>query len=302
MISKSGKAEAAAVVVVKEGVVLLADPRPPVVLPAALHLVRRGGRQGHLDHLEVLVRPQAQDLARVLVHLAHQVHHPHLLASGMFSSLHTSDVTSSDVVHFSPSSNLGGQTRSGSGVKPAFGGGRYYPGGAAVPYTAGRRSGVGIAPFLLPVALLSVFPGVWLYSAYAYPYNNPYHYRGNRTAANHTARAIDDTGDSTVNVTCLCQQYSVCGCDDNNNNTLIADMMNISDGAPPQNSSLVKVVDFANGTTQLYINGTLPNGTTAPGGTDPSDASQVSFATTEFAKLSGYWVMVATVVAAVTML
>ncbi len=33
-------------------------------------------------------------------------------------------------------SNAGGKTVSGSGVRPNYGGGRYYGGGATVPYTA----------------------------------------------------------------------------------------------------------------------------------------------------------------------
>src|SRR6266702_1898664 len=47
-------------------------------------------------------------------------------------------------------SNAGGKTVSGSGVRPAYGGGRYYGGGATVPYTAGQRSPLGLAPLLIP--------------------------------------------------------------------------------------------------------------------------------------------------------
>lgn len=69
----------------------------------------------------------------------------------------------------------------------------------------------------------------------------------------------------------------------------------------PVNTSLVRVVNYDNGTQAAFINGTLDNGTTAPGGTEPSDDSE--FTDSAAGKLllnyTGYWVMVATVVAAV---
>lgn len=70
--------------------------------------------------------------------------------------------------------SLGGQTRSGSGAPRAYGGG-YYGGGAAVPYSAGQRTPKGLlaAPLLLGVGLFAIMPGLWLYSAYPYHYNNP---------------------------------------------------------------------------------------------------------------------------------
>ena len=63
----------------------------------------------------------------------------------------------------------------------------------------------------------------------------------------------------------------------------------------PVNSSIVRYITYPNGTQAAYINGTLPNGTTAPGGTEPSDESQISAAAKMVAMYGGYWIMVATV-------
>jgi hypothetical protein len=57
----------------------------------------------------------------------------------------------------------------------------------------------------------------------------------------------------------------------------------------------VKTVDYGNGTEMSYINGTLPNGTTAPGGTEPSDESQISAAVQHVMSYAGYTVMMGTV-------
>jgi hypothetical protein len=51
------------------------------------------------------------------------------------------------------------------------------------------------------------------------------------------------------------------------------------------NKSVITVADI-NGTSTILINGTLPNGTTASGGSDSADAG-VSL------KFSGYWLMIA---------
>lgn len=84
----------------------------------------------------------------------------------------------------------------GSGVRPGYGGGRYYGGGATVPYTAGHRSPLGLAPFLLlPVAALAIFPGLWLYGVYSYPYTHPYTFV-NQTIENATYIATGQSGQS----------------------------------------------------------------------------------------------------------
>ncbi|KAI9753572.1 MAG: hypothetical protein M4579_005090 [Chaenotheca gracillima] len=180
---------------------------------------------------------------------------------------------------YSTNSNLGGATRSGSGARPVAGG--YYAGGARRPYTAGGRSPAGLTPFLLPVAALGVFPGLWLYGAYSYHYSNGYNYRNN------TARRNE-----TLPVQCLCQQYSVCGCDDDKNMTSLNALFKDPDHL---NASLVRVGDV-NGTRTIVLNGTLPNGTTASGGTDPSSADEDTSSATRFVlESAGWWVSAAAV-------
>ncbi|KAG4034732.1 hypothetical protein MFRU_002g00850 [Monilinia fructicola] len=197
----------------------------------------------------------------------------------------------------SSSSNAGGATRSGSGPAPAYGGGRYYGGGAATPYSAGTRSPLGIAPIFLGVGVLALLPGLWLFGAYSYPYHNPYSFRNHsatRNSTNDTNTAVvtrqdSDTGvNETRPVLCLCAAYSVCGCDDNGNSTFLDQL--IGDGSyAALNKTLVNVADV-NGTTTIILNGTLPNGTTASGGTDSAAGRTIS-------EGMGWWVMIAVVFA-----
>jgi len=209
----------------------------------------------------------------------------------------------------SPNSNTGGATKTGSGPQPNYGGGRYYGGGAASPYTAGGRSPLGIAPLFLGVGLLSIYPGLWLYGAYAYPYNHPYTFH-NRTATNGTntttptptrdigedimlmIRQATEGFNQTKPVTCLCAAYSECGCDDNGNTTFLDGI--IGDGTyNALNFSVVNVADI-NGTSTIVLNGTLPNGTSVPGGTEDANG-----AVKIMGSFTGYWVMVALVGATV---
>lgn len=205
----------------------------------------------------------------------------------------------------------GGSTRSGSGAPRAYGGG-YYGGGAAVPYTAGSRTPRGLvaAPLLLGAGALAIMPGLWLYSVYPYHFGNPvsvlsasrlqlllmiYQYRFyNRTDTNQTNPNGTNT---TLPVTCLCQEYSPCGCDENDNSTYIQDLVGNGSYAA-LNKSLVTVSDV-NGTRNLVLNGTLPNGTTAPGGTDDDDTSAAL--SLQVSKYAGYWVMASIVVSGVMM-
>lgn len=180
-----------------------------------------------------------------------------------------------------PSSNQGGITKSGSGPQPAYGrSNSYYAGGAHTPYTAGKKSPGGLSPFLLPATAMAFFPGIWLYGIYAYPYRDPYRFVNQTTNQN-----------ETIPVVCLCQEYSVCGCDKNHHSGYFKDLFN---GPVPHDTDKVQVADV-NGTRKVVINGTLPNGTTR---SDP-DASG-SPAT--IAQASGYWVMAAVVMGAVWLL
>jgi hypothetical protein len=131
------------------------------------------------------------------------------------------------------------------------------------------------------VGALAFFGGVWLFGAYAYPYGYHYHYVNQSTHEN-----------TSLPVTCLCEKYAECGCDENANTTYYESLFN---GTQPTNSSIVKVVNI-NGTETIYINGTLPNGTTVA---DPSASSAVAQTAIQ---ASGYWLMIASVVSIVWVL
>lgn len=177
---------------------------------------------------------------------------------------------------FSPSSNRGGTSRSGSGRAPSYGGGAYYAGGASTPYTAGSRTPGGLAPFLLPAAALAFLPGAALaYGAYAYPYGHHYNYTD-----------PDSHKEESLPVVCICEQYMECGCDDNNNSTFYESLFN---GTVPKNGTNVWIADV-NGTQKIYVNGSLPNGTTV---------AEENAATVQMVQTSGYWVMAAIVLSAV---
>lgn len=136
------------------------------------------------------------------------------------------------------------------------------------------------APLLLGVGVLAIMPGLWLYSVYPYHFSNPYRFY-NQSDVNQTNPSGTNT---TLPVTCLCQEYSPCGCDENEDQKYLNDL--VGNGSyPALNKSLVTVSDV-NGTRTLVLNGTLPNGTTAPGGTDDSAALNL-----KAGKYAGYWVM-----------
>ncbi|RAL06742.1 uncharacterized protein BO97DRAFT_429953 [Aspergillus homomorphus CBS 101889] len=176
------------------------------------------------------------------------------------------------------SANVGGSTRSGSGTRPVYGGGKYYAGGATTPYTSGSRSRTGLTPYLLPATGLAFF-GFWAYNVYAYPYPHHYYY------VNQTSHRNE-----SMPVVCLCQQYLECGCDDNSNSTYYESLFN---GSQPTNTSVTRVANV-NGTDSIYINGTLPNGTTVA----DSSASSTAAAglTTQVQQAIGHWTVVALVV------
>ncbi|KAJ5810542.1 uncharacterized protein N7503_002760 [Penicillium pulvis] len=174
-------------------------------------------------------------------------------------------------------SNTGGTTSKGSGTAASYGGGRYYAGGATTPYRAGS-SALGITPFLLPVAAVAFFPGLWYHPVYAYNYNHNYNYTNEDTNKN-----------TSLPVSCLCEEYQECGCEDNNNSTYYKSLFN---GTQPTNNSVVRVATV-NGTEKIYINGTLANGTTA------ADSSAASGAMATMLQASGYWATAAIVLATV---
>jgi hypothetical protein len=203
-------------------------------------------------------------------------------SGGRTGSSGTSGSSGSSGSRGGSTSNVGGTSRGGSGTRPTYGGGSYYAGGARTPYKSGSRSAGGIAPYLLGGAALGFFPGLWLYGAYAYPYSHHYNYYNDDAHKN-----------ESLPIVCVCQEYSECGCDNNDNRTYYESHFN---GTVPKNSSLVRVVDV-NGTQTIYINGTLANGTTAPDRSTSTSSASGPVAMVLHA--SGYWVTVAVVVAAV---
>jgi len=177
------------------------------------------------------------------------------------------------------SSTGGGSSRSGSGPTRSFGrNGGFYGGGAAAPYSAGSRTPKGLVAGVLiaPIAIVALMPGLWLYSVYPYHFNNPYRFN-NQSMVNET----NPNGvNQTLPVTCLCQEDALCGCEQNDDQSYINDL--VGNGSyPALNKSLV-TVSSVNGTDTLVLNGSLPEGTTAPGGAAASLA---------LGKYTGYWVM-----------
>ena len=172
---------------------------------------------------------------------------------------------------------------SSSSARPSYGGGRYYGGGATTAYRSGGRSPLGIAPYAIAGVGLGIFPGIWLAGAYGYNFHNPYRFHN---ASNSTAN------NESLPVTCLCQKYSACGCDDNGNTTYIDDLLG-NGSIADQNSTLVHVGNV-NGTKTVVLNGTLPNGTDDSSSDDTSGATQQTIL-----ELSGFWAVGAVVIATV---
>ena len=127
----------------------------------------------------------------------------------------------------------------------------------------------GILPFALvggAIGAAALFGGIWTYGAYEYNYNHPYSFR-NRT--NSTANQNE-----TLPVTCLCEMYSACGCDDNGNSTVLDSL--VGNGSyQALNKSQINVANV-NGTRTIVLNGTLPNGTDTDEATPTSSGTSSS--------------------------
>lgn len=167
-------------------------------------------------------------------------------------------------------SSRGGSTSSGSGTPRSYGGGSRYAGGAATPYRAGGTpSGWrGPAPLLLGVGALALFPGLWLAGAYSYRYNEdrPVTYYNETSGQNETRR-----------VQCLCAENAECGCDDTDDQAYLNEVANDKAVSSVRNNT-------------LYINGTLEEGTTAPGTSSSAAAGSLI---QKLLEASGYWPVVA---------
>lgn len=180
-----------------------------------------------------------------------------------------------------------------------------------MPFTSGRRSPNGLAPLILPLAFAAaIFPGLWLYSVFSYQYNTPYYYRNVTRPSNDDDRDLfrrqvtSDNGTDTTGtvqvlpVYCLCQEFSVCGCDDNQDTSFLNELLPNGTAQPQLNESLIRISDV-NGTRSIVLNGTLPNGTTAPGGENDATSAGIRQAALENA---GWWVAAAVVGATVWMI
>ncbi|KAJ2891708.1 hypothetical protein MKZ38_000058 [Zalerion maritima] len=175
----------------------------------------------------------------------------------------------------SSTSNTGGRTTTGSGVTPRFGGGKYYGGGATVPYRSGKKSPAGILPLAIIGGGLLFWSAAWYAGSYMYAFDNRY------TFYNETA---DPERNETLPVYCICQPYSECGCNGTSDYVWLDDIIGNGDQAL-LNDTLVFVGEV-NGTKGIYVNGTLPNGTTAAGGdVDPNAA----FRLTGMISYVGFW-------------
>ena len=190
---------------------------------------------------------------------------------------------------------------SSSSSAPSYGGGRYYGGGSTSAYRSGASSPRGIAPYVLGGAVLGIFPGLWLGAAYAYPYTHPYSYHNGSNASEPAGM------NESLPVTCLCLEYSACGCDDNDDSTYLDSVLGNGSYAS-LNSTLVNVANV-NGTKTIVLNGTLPNGTDDSTSTtnNTTDPNSISGGVTSLAmkqmllEASGFWVMFAVVAATVWM-
>ncbi|KAL8676192.1 MAG: hypothetical protein Q9186_007264 [Xanthomendoza sp. 1 TL-2023] len=208
------------------------------------------------------------------------------------------------------SSGGGGGGRSGrSSAKPSYGGGKYFGGGATRPYSSGTKSPrAGIVPLAIGIgAAAFIFPGIWIWGAYNYPYNHGYSYRNRTRRANNTDDRIQRRQDQNVTlpITCLCEKYSACGCDDNEDTEYLDSI--IGDGTN-LNESLVHIGPDENGQQTIALNGTLPNATdsqsdTSSGSSSTSSSPSSSAATTQrILESSGIWVIGAIVGATVWLL
>ncbi len=167
-------------------------------------------------------------------------------------------------------------------MTPAYGGGgAFYAGGAKEPYKSGSRSPGGILPVAVGAGAIGFLGGAYLAGAYMYPYHHPYYFRNATTGQNETKPVV-----------CVCDQYNECSCDDNGDQEYFESL--VGDGRYENlNKSVIDVSHNAtDNKTYIYILGTLPNGTTAAGGTDdPSGGAQTLL------RAAGWWPVVATALA-----
>ncbi|KAG6026634.1 hypothetical protein E4U41_001222 [Claviceps citrina] len=177
-------------------------------------------------------------------------------------------------------SNSGGTSRGGSGPPRAFGGGRYYGGGAAAPYRSGLATVAGVGALSFAAGALLFWPGTWPHGANLYPNRDDFSFYNSTTQRT-----------ETLPVVCGCAQYEECGCAENP--TTLKEL--VGNGTyQALNKSVINVGDFK-GRKTLLVNGTLPNGTTADG----PDQSSDGLGMTSLTEAAGMWPVAACVLAAI---
>lgn len=131
--------------------------------------------------------------------------------------------------------------------------------------------------------MVGVLSAEWMAGAYCYPYAHPY-----------TFQNVTTNNEETKPVECLCTIDQECGCDDNSDDKEYMSSI-LGDGSyEGLNKTLVDVATI-NGTTTIVINGTLPNGTTASGGTE--DAFSAADGVRGLIPAMGWWLIATTALA-----
>jgi hypothetical protein len=128
--------------------------------------------------------------------------------------------------------------------------------------------------------MLLIMPGLWYHSTYPYYYNNPYRFY-NQSATdddddnNNDRRALwtrqTQGRNESLPVMCVCEEDFVCGCDENDDQQYLNDL--VGNGSYAALNKTLVTVSQVNGTRTLVLNGTLEKGTTAPGGSDEDSAA-----------------------------
>lgn len=98
-------------------------------------------------------------------------------------------------------------------------------------------------------------------------------------------------------MTCLCDQYSACGCDDADNSTL--DSV-VGDASLATKDNPLYRIGNVNGTKTLILNGTLPNGTDDSESSSPTPSSGA--ARQQVMEIAGFWLVGAVVGATLWMM
>ena len=171
-----------------------------------------------------------------------------------------------------------------SSIGPSFGkGGGHYAGGATTPYRAGRSSPLRkIAPILLVGAALGLVSTAFLYGAYAYPYTHSYSFI-NRTNTRDNPNGTNET----LPVTCVCERYSQCGCDEDDDLSYLDTI--IGNGSVASLNKTIVNIAPVNGTKTIVLDGTLPNGTDTDSG-DNSSSSAMRIHP-RLLEASGFWAL-----------